>query len=170
MNPQNRVVQSGEMRGSVLLDRGTSLDDAAQEARDMAEAKRIGDHLFKVFPNHPWAVSVDTRQNWFSIRHLHLSDRYGYSQKVSNLYGDPDLKCVTRAAGEILERFNIKRGLADFDAIDSLQTRVGITKGDYSNMPNNDKAPSVWSATQDAINKQAAQRIATLSSTRLYSK
>jgi len=37
---------------------------------------------------------------------------YGYVLKLSTVYTDPDLKCVMRAGGEILERARLTRGWA----------------------------------------------------------
>ena len=47
-----------------------------------------------------------------------LSGRWGFVLKEDQL--DPDYKSVMRAGGEILERYNVRRGAASTDEIKNL--------------------------------------------------
>ena len=83
----------------------------AQHAQaDMAMAEKIGETLFSHYPGHVWQVHVDSRQGVALIK-LAVLMRGGwkYILKLSDLNGDPGMRCVIRAGGEILERFDIPR-------------------------------------------------------------
>lgn len=103
-------------------------------ANDLILAKEMADTLNRHYPHHLWAVNVDGAQGMADIRNLSLSGEYGYRLRtVTNYSMSEFLKRVVRAGGEILERFNLTRGGAKRDEIDSLQTNsMGRIIGDYS--------------------------------------
>lgn len=81
-----------------------------QEVDDILLAKRAADQLHKHYPNYPWAVHVNSEGGVMNIFNLAVSSVYGYVLHLRNVYGDPDLKRVMRAGGEILERAHLFRG------------------------------------------------------------
>lgn len=74
-------------------------------------AKNAADLLNKHYPNHLWAVFVDSEGGILVIKNFSVSYRYGYVLHIAKL--DPELKRVVRAGGEILERARMKRGSWD---------------------------------------------------------
>lgn len=85
------------------------------ELADVALAVRAADKLNEQYPGHLWAVHLNDEQlgGVMVIRNLAVSFRYGYVIKLSRVYADPDLGCVMRAGGEILERAGMQRGWWD---------------------------------------------------------
>lgn len=79
---------------------------------DVSLAKRAADMLNKHYPGHLWAVFVDTETTGgiLVIRNLAISFNYGCVLHLSTVNNDPDLRCVMRAGGELLERARMKRG------------------------------------------------------------
>lgn len=74
--------------------------------------------LMDHYPGHFWQVRVESKQGIARIRiPILMGDTLGYTLMLSDLAGDPSYKAVKRAAGEILERWNIPRtafSLQDF--------------------------------------------------------
>jgi len=60
--------------------------------------------LNRHYPQHQWYVGVDSEGGMVLSFALNISTRWGYRLKLSRVYQDPDLKCVMRGGGEILER------------------------------------------------------------------
>ena len=85
---------------------------SGHELADVTLAMRAADKLNEQYPGHLWCVHLDDeeRGGMMVIRNLAVSFAYGYRLKLSRVYADPDLKCVMRAGGEILERAGMKRG------------------------------------------------------------
>lgn len=93
-------------------------------AADVSLAKNIADVLERHYPGHLWCVNVDSRQGGVMVKNLALSDQWGFVLHIDAL--DPMLKKVVRAGGELLERWNIRRGKyqkGDYDHV-----RVGMVK------------------------------------------
>lgn len=82
----------------------------AIEYADLTLAKDASEKLAKHYPGHAWAVFVDSEGGVMRIKCFDVSSRYGWTLHLRHIYGDPDLKCVIRAGGEILERANLRRG------------------------------------------------------------
>lgn len=87
------------------------------ELDDMLLAKRASDQLAKHYPNHLWGVNVDSEGGVMNIFAFNISGRYGFRLKLSTVYTDPDLKCVMRAGGEILERAGMPRSYWDGETL-----------------------------------------------------
>ena len=93
---------------------GSSLSNTAHE---MSVCKRVAEKLNDHYPGHLWGVNMV--QGVIQVMNLGLSARWGFQIKEENL--DPDYKKVLMAGGELLERYNIKRGRMDVDQMNSLQ-------------------------------------------------
>ena len=96
--------------------------DLLVKSRAAAEilAKNVGEHLHRKYPGHLWAVNVEG--GVVNVRNLYLSGMWGFRILESEI--DPDFKIITRAGGEILERYHLARGKADADAINSLERNL----------------------------------------------
>lgn len=77
---------------------------------DVMTARKCAEALNRHYPGHLWAVHVDSDGGMVFIRNLLISTVYGYRLHLSRVNGDPDLSCVMRAGGEILERGRMNRG------------------------------------------------------------
>ncbi len=73
---------------------------------DMMLCGRVADKLNNHYPGHLWATHLNSDKlgGILVIRNMAQSTRYGYVLHLSTIYADPDLKCVMRAGGEMLER------------------------------------------------------------------
>ncbi len=78
----------------------------------METAKKVGDHLTMVYPGYPFYVRADgTREGGCVLISLpRLTGEFRHIIPFSKLFYDADLKCVTQAGGDILERFGLHRG------------------------------------------------------------
>lgn len=86
-----------------------------KKAEDPLLAARILTKLDKCYPGHGWRVLQDEDGGMVnivctSVQHPLMSNSlYAYQLYISRFATDPDLKCVMRAGGEILERANLHR-------------------------------------------------------------
>ena len=78
-----------------------------QTVLDMDLAKKVAERLHKDYPGHLWAVNV--RDGVCVIKNLRVSTQYGYVLYTTTIDADPDMKCVMKAGGEILERAAMAR-------------------------------------------------------------
>lgn len=86
------------------------------EAADIALAKDMADLLQRHYPNHLWAVNVNSDGGVADIKAINISSIYGYRLFLSKVYQDPTLRCVIKAGGEILERAHKARKGNDLQA------------------------------------------------------
>ncbi len=84
-------------------------------AWDLSLAKRIGEHLEKKYPLHHFETYVDGAGGIAQIKLPILPAGWGMVVKLSELNGDPGMRCIDNAAGELLERLNLPRGRLDRD-------------------------------------------------------
>ncbi len=80
------------------------------EANDrmmVTQAMRV---LKKHYPGYRWALGVDSEGGILYVKNLDVSTLWGYVIHLESLKGDPNLKRVVMAGGEILERANQVRG------------------------------------------------------------
>lgn len=101
------------MNTEVLVLGESNMDDA----KAMATARQIGDTLEAAYPGWLWYVEV--RQGIAVIKTMHADPTRGYRLKLmSDFYSGSALKAdVIRAGGELLERLNLPRRRADWEAI-----------------------------------------------------
>jgi len=95
---------------------------------DMLLARRIGEALETHYPGWAWAVSIDL--GVVNVVSLKLSGTWGFTFKIEQITGD--MKNVIRAGGEVLERFNARRGRFTVDAwrdADDFPFTDGLSKG-----------------------------------------
>lgn len=78
--------------------------------------KRCGDVLEKNFPGWWWMINPDEEAGVMYFYTLRLSGEWGYTLKIDDVQKDPE-KLALVAGGEILERYNIKRGAYDPDLV-----------------------------------------------------
>lgn len=90
---------------------GNETPEEQRRARDdQAYAMRIGSHIQQHYPGVLFRVSVNSPGGIARIHHPLLPAAWGYTVFLSELNSDPKMACITRACGELLERFNLPRG------------------------------------------------------------
>jgi len=77
----------------------------------------IGKHLIKKYPGHLWSVQVE--KGLITIQALNLSGKWGFHLHENKI--DNDYKVITRAAGQLLERYGLTRGAMKEDEVMNLQ-------------------------------------------------
>lgn len=109
-----------------IQDFNQALPDWSHE-RTMAEmdfyyAKKIGEDLVKTYPGRQWMVDVDIRNQLVVIVMPALSKREGYHLHLRRDALAALIVRCRKAAGEILERFNVSRGrlVKTLDEIEAL--------------------------------------------------
>ena len=117
--------------GSILL---ANEHDSVQNAMDIAMAKQIAEALDAAYPGHLWAINVMGDQGVVTIHNMMLSAQYGYTLHLDKRYSASEtVTAAKRAAGEILERYNVARGRINHDHMASMKTDfAGRIIGDLS--------------------------------------
>ena len=72
-------------------------------------ANKLNEH----YPYHYWHVSMVNDMSVINIKCLNITGEFGYTLHTQIVESDPDLRCVMRAGGEILERAKVNRGRDD---------------------------------------------------------
>ena len=100
-------------------------DDIRVNKLEMWIAKQLGETLVKVYPNRQWNVNVDVMGGMVILMCPSLSQLKGYHIHMKSDTIDALKRKVISAAGEILERYGMKR-TQKFDP-DDLETvdRIG---------------------------------------------
>lgn len=86
-----------------------------------ADADYVLQTLCEVYPGHPWATRVD--QGIVFIKHLGLGNNWGMVKKFKDISHDATRfkKEIILAAGEFLERANLRRGKWNGDEIEKVE-------------------------------------------------
>jgi hypothetical protein len=128
VNPNSNIQMSGDNQTILIANE----QDVRQEAIDVETAKFIGDALNAHYPGHLWAVNVQGAQGIATIHNLMLSGKWGCNMMLDKRFSSSDLKKkAIMLAGEILERYNVARGRADYDKMaDMPLDRFGQVIGD----------------------------------------
>lgn len=93
-----------------------------QNLADIEEAKRMSAVLQWHYPNHSWAVNVDSSQGIATIKNFRLSGNWGFLMKLKTFFSASEIdRQVVMAAGELLERYNLSRGAFRQHELDSLK-------------------------------------------------
>lgn len=98
-------------------------DDPSVNANDYVMAKNAADRLHKHYPGHLWAVSVDPNARTLDVRNLLLSGAWGFRIPLKGVFSATWLdREIMRAGGELLERYRMRRGAINQEAIANLPT------------------------------------------------
>lgn len=89
--------------------------DAAGIPWELAVARKAGAVLERHYPGHPFELRVDARQGVLMLRLNPLMGLHWHVIHLSTLAGDPAFCAVIRAAGEILERYQMPRARFSLD-------------------------------------------------------
>lgn len=90
-------------------------------ANDLILAKQMAETLHKHYPGHLWAVTCEGAKGIATVRNLALSGNWGFILKLRDHYSASSFEReVMRAGGELLERFKLRAGRANQDAIAAL--------------------------------------------------
>lgn len=108
--------------------------EAKQNTLDFAMAKQIAEALNDDYPGHLWAVNVRGEHGIATIHNLMLSGEWGYILHLDKRYSASELRAAAkRGAGEILERYQVRRGRADMDKMGEMKMDfAGRVIGDLS--------------------------------------
>ena len=71
--------------------------------------KEIGDYLNKHYPGWAWMVQLNEFGHMIEILNHHLHPTMGYRIRMEDIMNDPHRRVLKTGAGEILERFGMKR-------------------------------------------------------------
>lgn len=93
---------------SSLTEHGLFNDDGRFDGVNAALCKAIGEALSRFYPGHPWAVSAEVEHGIVKFS-LAGFQQWAHVIHVATLKSDPGLSTVKKAAGEMLERFNMPR-------------------------------------------------------------
>lgn len=90
--------------------------DAARFAfADMSLARILGNAVARAYPNRRWGIHADSENGIIDVMCPDVSNRMGYCIHLAyKTIEQLERECV-RAAGEILERFNLSRNPVGFN-------------------------------------------------------
>ena len=98
-------------------------------AQDHTLAKNVAEHLEKKYPGWLWAVHV--MDGVVGVKSMRLSGNWGFILHEDKI--DNDYKAVTRAGGEILERYRQStNGFNQTKYNDLVMDHRGQLNGDFS--------------------------------------
>ena len=109
-------------------------DSPKVAALDFNTAKDMAEALHEAYPDHAWAVTCEGRTGLATVRNMSLAGNWGFVLHLKTLSSASDWKKkVIMAGGELLERFRLRRGAANQDALAALPiNRFGNVIGDFS--------------------------------------
>lgn len=84
-------------------------NDARAVPWEVAVAKKAGAILERHYPGQPFELRVDAREGVLRMRLNPFMGLHWHVVHLATLAGDPGFKAVIRAAGEILERYQMPR-------------------------------------------------------------
>ena len=74
-------------------------------------ATRTAEVLNRHYPRHVWRINVDPEGGVVNVQHRDLPGRWGFTDKLA-LWNE---RRMVIFAGELLERYRVKRTMADID-------------------------------------------------------
>jgi hypothetical protein len=97
------------------FDTGYNVIVEADQDRDDAKASEVMAILCEAYPGHPWHVRIGG--GVIMIKHLKMSNGWGMCKHYDDVTFDAKVlkREIVFAAGEFLERANLRRGKADAD-------------------------------------------------------
>jgi len=89
-----------------------------QQVADKALAAKVAAVLLRHYPNYNWMVEANHEAGVVTIRLMYTDrlgrlSRYGCLMHLSSFHGAEGDRKVMMLGGELLERYKLKRGLAD---------------------------------------------------------
>lgn len=109
------VPQTLKRAGGFTERRVSTEGEAAGIPWELAVARRVGQTLEHHYPGQPFEIRVDAKQGVLMIRLNPMMGLHWHVIHLTTIKSDPALRCVVRAAGEILERYNIPRANFSLD-------------------------------------------------------
>lgn len=111
----SRVFVPGEVKGDAPIVDYNHIFEAEQDNTRLDEmemwmAKRIGEHMTRVYPQRHWEVGVDLRGGMAVLKCPDLSLTHGYHLEIRRRTLHDLVELFAKAGGEILERHNVTRG------------------------------------------------------------
>lgn len=97
---------TGEVRKNTVYEPG-------DHPSDIALVNQINAILHEHYPGHSWAVDIPPEQNIVKVLNLTLDPRGQVGMICHKDKIDVNLRSIVRVAGELLERFNVRRGKHD---------------------------------------------------------
>ena len=112
-----------------LSDPGSSVD-----ADDYLTSRTIAEALTAAYPGYLWAVHAQRRQGVARIRSMMLPANFGWTLHLHPTATASELtRKAVAGAGEILERYRMRRGAIDWDAYDAApRDGTGLMIGDLT--------------------------------------
>jgi len=86
---------------------------------DIELVGRVFKKLHDCYPGHKWEIEFNSEPSGGVLHIINpalnaalsfTNGTWGYTLHLKTIYTDPDLKCVMRAGGELLERMELARG------------------------------------------------------------
>jgi len=87
--------------------------------------KRIAAVLERQYPGWLWAIRPDEAGGIIDIFSVRIDGKWGYTLHTDPLHEDENLRAVTEAGGEILERYGFPRGAYSYDVWKAGNWRFG---------------------------------------------
>jgi len=112
------------MGGMIGLD-----DNEACNPQEMDIAQDVTNVLGAAYPEHMWAANVDIANGICTVYNLRLSGNWGFVLHLNKLLIDRKsaVTLLKQSGGELLERYQIRRGKFDEDEYSQLhQDHAGI--------------------------------------------
>jgi hypothetical protein len=101
-------------------------DHAPNATRDVMLARSLGAHLDRHYRGHYFRVEVNSEQGIARVTLPELlPETFGYVIRLADLFSDPAWRVVTRAGGDLLEAFDIRRGARDSDVMRMVKEERG---------------------------------------------
>lgn len=103
-------------------------------ADDYLVAKQIGDALNEAYPGYLWAIHVSHEEGVAVIKSMLMPPQWGWVIHTGKVFSASDLVHKAKSgAGEMLERFRLRRGAMNEDELVSRPTDArGILIGDLT--------------------------------------
>lgn len=118
-----------------MIETDITLDDMKEAVHNDEVCRHFGNAITKAYPSRRWYVEVLDKGYLCYIKMPTISMEYGIAVKLNKTLRSDTIRCV-RAAGELLERFNLTRGIADNSDVLELPSNykgvIGAEKGELS--------------------------------------
>lgn len=118
-----------------MIETDITIEEMEEAIQNDRMCRHFGAAIMKAYPGRRWLVEVLDKGHICYIKIPELSMEYGYAVHLSKTLRSDTKRCVM-AAGEILERFNLTRGMTDNNDLISLPSNykgvIGAEKGELN--------------------------------------